>query len=204
MVFTLQKLTLKGETMTNIKRQTHKEKQPKRNIFILLTRFNDGGARLLRTFTGCYFTHASIGLEEDMNTFYSFVYKGFIVEQITRYIKPGKVPSPCELYKIPVCEKTYKRVKKLLASFANAKKKFSYTRSGVIMCLFGIPHNKKLSYFCSNFVAEILKKSGAANVKKDSALYFPEDLTKIDRLKLDFKGNLLSFAKHFGLVPCQA
>ena len=64
----------------------------KRKIFILLTKFYDTGSKLLRFATGTYYTHASIGLEEDMNTFYSFVLKGFIEEKITRYNKPGRIP----------------------------------------------------------------------------------------------------------------
>ena len=180
-----------------------KEKQ-KKKIYILLTRFDDNGARIIRTLTGCNYTHASIGLEEDMNTFYSFVCKGFIVEKVTRYLKPERAPFQCELYSIEVCEKVYKRVKKLISSFVEKKKKFSYTKSGVAMCLFGIAHKKSLSYFCSQFVAEILKKSGASQLKKDSALYLPEDLTKLPGLSLSFRGNLLTLSKHYGILPIAA
>lgn len=187
--------------LNNNKTKTHKQKK---NIYILLTRFDDGGAKLLRTLTGCYYTHASIGLEEDMNTFYSFVYKGFIVEQITRYIKPDKTPYPCELYRLEVCEKTYKRVKKMLNSFVEAKSKFRYTRLGVARCLFGIPHKEKLSYFCSYFVADVLKKCGAVCIERNTSLYLPGDFRKLDKLKLDFKGNLLTFAQHFGILPYPA
>ncbi len=189
--------------MTFLKRNI-KSKSKNKKIYILLTRFNDGGAKLLSAITGSYYTHASIGLEEDMNTFYSFVYKGFIVEQITRYLKPDKEPLPCELYELEVCEKKYKRIKKYIEGFVSTKKRFCYTRLGVAMCLFGIPHKKELSYFCSQFVAEVLKKTGAADLKKKAALYLPRDLKKIPGLKLNFRGNLLTFSQHFGLLPCNA
>ena len=58
----------------------------KKNIYILLTNFHDGGSKLLHFITGNKYTHASIGFEEDINTFYSFVYKGFLVEKISKYI----------------------------------------------------------------------------------------------------------------------
>ena len=70
------------------------------------------------------------------------------------------------------------------------------------MCLFGIPYNEQLRYFCSHFVADILKKSGAADMKKSSSLYLPGDLRNIDNLKIAFEGNILTFAQYFGLLPC--
>ncbi len=187
--------------MTLLNKKAAKNNKRKKKIFILLTKLNDGGARMLSAITGSYYTHASIGLEDDMNTFYSFVYKGFIVEQITRYVKPDRAPFPCELYELEVCEKKYKRIKKFILGFVNTKNRFCYTRLGVACCLFGIPYKKNQSYFCSHFVAEVLKRTGAVNIKKNSALYLPRDFRKIPELKLNFRGNLLSFSHHFGLIP---
>ena len=49
--------------------------EAKRKLYVLLTRFPGRAAIAIQAFTGCYYTHASIGLEEDMNTFYSIVGK---------------------------------------------------------------------------------------------------------------------------------
>lgn len=191
--------------MTLIKENKLKRNRKTKSIFVLLTRFDDGGSKLMSSFTGCYYTHASIGLEEDMNTFYSFIYKGFIVEEITRYLKADREPFPCELYRIEVPSKVYKRVKKRLKAFVNARKKFSYSRFGLAMCLFGIPHKEeKKRYFCSHFVAEILNRCGAAIMKKRACLYLPGDFRNIERLNLAFEGNLLTFARYYGILPCPA
>ena len=192
--------------MINVTKNQKNIKQNSKNksIYILLTRFDDNGSKAVSLLTRSYYTHASIGLEEDMNTFYSFVHKGFIVEKVTRYIKPGKDPFPCALYEIKVSDKTYRRVKAMINSFVEAREKFKYTSFGVAMCLFGIPHKENLRYFCSQFVAEVLKKCGVLTVKKNSALYLPRDLRKLPGMKLNFKGNLLSLSKHFGLLPTAA
>lgn len=160
-----------------------------RRIYILLTGFRDTGSKLLRAFTGCRYTHASIGLEEDMNTFYSFVYKGFIVEKAVRYLKPDTKPYRCSLYELKVTEKVYNAVKKVIAGFMSIKGRLSYSRLGVAMCLFRIPYKKNFSYFCSQFVAETLRLAKAAKLCRDSSLYFPEDLPDISGLKLLFSGN---------------
>ena len=77
-----------ADTLHNKIQEKIHEKHP-RKISILLTRFPDNGSRAVSMLTRFYYTHASIGLDEDMNTFYSFVTKGFLVEKVTRYIRPG-------------------------------------------------------------------------------------------------------------------
>ena len=47
--------------------------EAKRKLYILLTRFPGKTAIAIHALTRCYYTHASIGLEEDLNTFYSIV-----------------------------------------------------------------------------------------------------------------------------------
>lgn len=180
-----------------------KKGQGKKKIYILLTRFRDTGSRLLGTFTGSYYTHASIGFEEDANTFYSFVTKGFIVEDISRYIKKSQnSPFPCCLYEICVSKRIYSSAKKIVLRFADNKKNMKYTLFGVIMCLFGVKYENKCSYFCSHFVAHVLKKSGAVILKRASCLYFPEDLTKIEGIKLNYIGNLQNMLWQFGIPTC--
>ena len=176
----------------------------RRKVFILLTRFLTKSAGPLGVLTGCYYTHTSIGLDEDMNTFYSFVCKGFVVEKITRYLKPERTPLPCQLYELEVSEQVYQRLKKHLRSFEKRKPLFRYTKLGVFMCLLRIPFRQKHHYFCSQFVAEALMKSEAAQLKKDCSLYLPKDFRKLPGVRLHFQGNLSSMASHFGMLPSPA
>ena len=99
----------RGTHMFNQKNQKTKKK-----VYVLLTRFPDTGSKWIQALTGFFYTHASIGLQEDMNTFYSFVTKGFIVEDISRYNKPDRDPFPCQLYELEVSEKVYESVKRII------------------------------------------------------------------------------------------
>lgn len=175
-----------------------------KKIFILLTRFADAGSRAIAFFTGFHYTHASIGLEEDMNTFYTFVVKGFMIEKITRYIRPDREPYPCQLYELKVSEKKYEAVKNLLYSFAEQRSKYRYTRLGIALSLLHIPYKRENAYFCSHFVAEVLEQGNAVALNKDSAKYLPGDLRKLPGLKLNFQGNMRSMLQHFGILPCSA
>ncbi len=165
-------------------------KLPKKKIYILLTCFPDTGSRVIQAITGFGYTHASIGLEEDMNTFYSFVLKGFIVEKIDRYVKPNRTPFPCRLYELEVTTGVYHKVKSIIRRFVMQKDHMAYTRMGVCMGLMHIPYKRQYKYFCSHFVAEVLGESRAVTLDKDSTLYFPHDLHTLPGLKLDFQGNM--------------
>ena len=186
--------------LSNLKKK-RKEPPKKRKLFILLTRFPNNSSVFLEFVTGFHFTHASIGLEEDLNTFYSFVLKGFIVEEVTRYIRPEWEYFPCRLYELEVSEKTYLRVKAILLRFSKRKVSLQYAWVSLISCLFQIPYKQTDRYFCSQFVAEVLKKGRAARLKKDSALYLPGDFESLPGVKLKFQGELKNMAKRLRLLP---
>ena len=163
----------------------------KRKLYILLTRFPDKGSQAIEAMTGCYYPHASIGLEEDLNTFYSFVSKGFIVEKITRYVKPDRAPFPCLLFELEVSDKVYSRVKRILEYFVEFKGLVRYSKLGLALNLLKIPYkSSRFSYFCSHFVAEVLEKSGASKLRKASHRYFSDDLKRLPGMRLHFQGNM--------------
>lgn len=170
-----------------------------RKVFILLTRFTDAGSRAFNFCTGSEYTHASIGLEEDMNIFYSFVMKGFIVEELTRYIHPDREPFPCVLYEIEVSCEVYRRIKEILQTFVEKKAILRYTRLGVILCLLHISLKWENHYFCSQFVAEVLNNACVVPLEKSSALYLPQDFKRLPGIKQEYKGDLQSLIERFGI-----
>lgn len=86
--------------------------------------------------------------------------------------------------------------------FVKNKCSLHYTRLEVDLSLLKIPYNRKYHYFCSQFVADILKQSQAVELKKDITLYLPGDFKSITEVQLNFQGNLQSMIKNFGILPC--
>lgn len=161
-----------------------------KKLLILLTCFPDCGSRLLRLLTGAEFTHASIGLEEDRDTFYSFICKGFAVEKMTRYARMHVKHQPCRLYELDVPCSVYEQVRRLLQLFRDNRQTLRYSHLGVAACVLHIPFRRRYRYFCSQFVADILKHSRALRLSKDSALYLPDDLKALPGASLCFEGSL--------------
>ncbi len=172
-----------------------------RKIFVLLTQFPGRGAQALRYWSGCPYTHVSIGLDEDMNTFYSFVFKGFIIEDIGRYNRPGRKPFPCELYSMEVSEETYQEVRAYIDTFVRKRSDLHYSRIGLALSLAGIPWKIRDGYICSYFVAEILQKCTDAQIKKYSTLCMPKDFSRSRHLEMVFRGDLQNYTRRFGSRP---
>ncbi len=168
-------------------------------IHILLSNFLDTGSKVITALTGCRYPHASVGLDEDINTFYSFVSRGFIVEKISRYIKPGRAAYPCRLYTLEVSDRVYLRIKELISYFVKYKPYLGYSRLGIALSLLGIPYRPSpLRFFCSQFVAEVLERAGAVRLKKKSTRYFSDDLCSLPGMKLSFQGNMKTMLETYG------
>ena len=172
----------------------------RRKLYLLLTKFPDNGSKVIEALRGCHYPHASIGLEEDLNTFYSFVTKGFIIESVTRYVKPDREPFPCQVYELEVSDNVYRRIKDILEYFIEFREILHYTKLGVVLSLFHIPYRRdKFGFFCTQFVAFILEASGAVKLEKKNNHYFSDDLKRLPGMKLNFQGNLQTMIKFYGL-----
>lgn len=171
-----------------------------KRIFLLMIRYPGFFADALCHCSQYGYTHATIGLEEDLNTFYSFMRKGFVVEKVTRYLKPGREPFPCALYEINVSKKVYRRVKKVLEGYIARQKFLKYTHFSLFWCILGIPWAIRDRYFCSEFVAEVIKRADVGYLPKHHALCLPKDLHKMVESNLVFTGNIQTMVDHYNLL----
>lgn len=179
-------------------------KTENKKIYILLTSFPDAGSKMVGFMTHSIFTHASIGLGEDMNTYYSFVWKGFIVEKITKYLKPNVKPYRCELYEFEVTAEQHDIIKQIVLEFEATKQNYRFARWELVLGLMRMPIIRRNRYYCSQFIADVLKKSEVLKSKRNSARFFPKDFGKLAGGNMIFKGNLLGYAQKFLLLPSVA
>ena len=152
-----------------------------KTITILLTKYSDIFSKFISLISKGSYTHASISIDENEDIFYSFNYKGFAIEK-PKIKKHKKILKDCLKIKIQVPEYIYKSIKQKINTFFEKKEEWSYARLGVILCLLHIPYKFEKHYFCSQFVAEILKETGAINLNKKSELCLPYHLIDIDCL----------------------
>lgn len=168
----------------------------KKKLLVMLTRMNDRGSRIISLMPHSHYTHASIALSEDPSTFYSFSVKGFRIEKPEKSLKKGREPYHCQLYTIDVSENTYLAARALIRRFSENRETYRYSFLGICLALLHIPFRKETRYFCSQFVADILKQSGALQMRKRTCLVLPGDFQKTEALKLAYTGNLQEYLQY--------
>ncbi|MNV84417.1 hypothetical protein D3C71_1782890 [compost metagenome] len=112
-------------------------------------------------------------------------------------IKTGtfsKYPNTtCVLYELQVTAREVEKMERVLKVFIRSRQKYLYNILGVIGIALKEPVEFSNSYFCSQFVAEILERSGIKLWNKLPALVTPDDFRQSDRLKLIYQGKLSEY-----------
>lgn len=163
----------------------------KKKILILLTQHDDKFSQFLRWVTQAEYTHASIAIEEDLEQFYTFnKASGFYIEKPSKIYTERKRVRKCSLYSIEVDRSVYEEIRSILYQFEQEKAKYKYNLLGVIMSFFKFSWNRENHYFCSQFVVDVLKKSGAMEFEKHPSLYLPNDFIYMEQLRLSYSGTL--------------
>ncbi len=142
-----------------------------KEVSILLTKYSDWISSMVYMLCGKGYTHASIGLEEDPDTYYSFNYRGFAIETVEKHKRRGVKKSKCYQWMVP--DDTYEEIKHRIQDVKEDKDSYRYTRLGVLCCVLHIPLHWKKHYFCSQFVAELLEKSGAVSLSRSPSCFLP-------------------------------
>ena len=176
-----------------------------RYIYIILLRYPDLFSAIFRLFTGCEYSHASIGVSETNGSFYSFVTKGFRKELPLRHPTFKQKEVPCKLFRLKITDEVYRVTQLILEEHEKRAHKLKYNYLGVFLCLLRIVWPMKNQYFCSQFVSEVLSETGTVSLKKHSSLYLPDDFTKMKELELCYSGflsQLVSPIAHSIPVPC--
>lgn len=143
-----------------------------KTVTILLTKYSDLVGRFLCIISKHGYSHASISIDGEEEIFYSFNLKGFVIEKpkkrFPRLRRPGSVSI-----RMQVPKENYAIIEEEIKRFLDRREQYTYSRCGLLLCLLHIPHKFKNQYFCSQFVAEILLRAGAVELKKKESLYLP-------------------------------
>ena len=167
-------------------------------VYILLTKTDTVFSRCIHIFTNSEFTHASIAIDDNLQTFYSFGRKycytmlpaGFVEENLDKGLFSKKKNTKCVVYEIQTDKNTYDAIAKEIFFMSNNKKSYKYSVLGVPCVYFGINKKFKNRYLCSQFVSDILMKHGIIEKFKEPNLILPDDLKRIEKSSIVFQGTL--------------
>lgn len=170
-------------------------------IYIMLTNTGTLFTKMIQTYTRAPYNHASISFNKELSEMYSFGRKnpnnplngGFVKEDIQTGTFSKYPGTTCVIYELQATERQIEKMKRVLRVFIQKDKKYLYNLLGVIGIALKEPVEFSNSYFCSQFVAEILQRSGIRLWNKLPALVTPDDFRQCDRLKLVYEGKLSEY-----------
>ncbi|MGE7825507.1 hypothetical protein [Paenibacillus sp. NPDC093718] len=171
------------------------------SVFILLTNTGTLFTKVIQGYTRAPYNHASISFNRELSELYSFGRKnpnnplngGFVKEDLKTGTFSKYPNTTCVIYELQVSERDIAKMKRVLQAFIRKDKKYFYNILGVLGIALKEPIEFSNSYFCSQFVAEILKRSGVRLWDKLPALVTPDDFRQSERLQLIYEGKLSEY-----------
>ena len=170
------------------------------SVYIVLTRPNTIISKIIHVVKQDQYTHASISLDKDLHSMYSFgrefVYVPFIGrfkrEDIDEGLYKFHKNLPGLVMEIEVTKEQYNKAKDLLNTFIINSNLYKYNYQGLLDGLFKKPASYENRFLCSEFVYHILKDSEIADLNIPANLVRPQNLLAI-KSNIIFEGNLKKF-----------
>jgi hypothetical protein len=134
-----------------------------KKIYILLTDTGTILTRLIKSYTKKPYNHASIAFDAELIEVYSFGRKtaknpfngGFVREDIHSVLFKQ---AYCAIYSLTITNHEYQKMYQYIQEIAAKKEHYRYNFIGLFGVLFKKPIKRKNAFFCSQFVASVLKQ----------------------------------------------
>lgn len=169
-----------------------------KTLYIFLTRSGTLLSNLVYCFTGAQYTHVSLAFDEDLSTLYSSTRKnGYTMfpagpsrEYLNRGVFRLRENIPCALYALEVSDEAYARARRRAEHMMAHGELYRFNSLGLLLCALHIRWKRRRHYFCSQFVSEILQKSGSLDLPRHSTLMRPNDYASLPELRCLYRGPL--------------
>lgn len=171
-------------------------------IYILLSHSGSVFSKAINIYTRHPYTHVSIALDPDLSELYSFgrlrpynpVLAGFVREDIENGTFKRFPNTVCALYSLKINKDQYDSLAKHINKFKQESERYGYNFLGLFSAMFNYPLHRRYNYFCSQFVSEILLKSGVSISPKDPGLTSPMDIMGNKDLEFVYAGFLKDYS----------
>lgn len=172
-----------------------------KKIYILLTDTGTILTRIIKSYTKKPYNHASIALDAELIEVYSFGRKteknpfigGFVREDIHSVLFKQ---AHCAIFSLTITNDEFQKMCQYIQDIASKKENYRYNFIGLFGVLFKKPIKRKNAFFCSQFVASVLKEGKIIDFKeKDPSLVKPSDLAYSANFQLVYEGRLKDYQK---------
>ena len=169
-----------------------------KDIYIVLSSTDTVLGKVIQKKLGVSYNHCSLSLDENLERIYSFGRKtywhmfsaGFVHESKSSGFYKHYEKTRILVMKISVTSHQWFQIQKELSLFIATSHQYSYSLIGLIYCELGMPIKRKNKYFCSQFVTEVLNRSGLSLFEKPETLIRPHDYLQLSQMKIVYRGEI--------------
>ena len=166
-------------------------------IYIVLTKTGTLLSKAIGMYTGKEMNHASIAFDEELFEMYSFGRRqlnnplsgGFLREDAVRGLFET---ADCVIYRCKISHDQYLEMMKIVHYMYWNRDRYKYNFIGLFGVMMQREVRRERAYFCSQFVAMLLKVGGL-NVYQNPALMTPHCISQLPYLEKVYAGKLADY-----------
>lgn len=182
-----------------------------RYVYVLLSRTHTRVATVIRWFTQEPYSHTSISLDSELRDLYSFARRkvnnpltaGFTKEDIETGVFGMDNQITCIVYKVPVTEEQYEKIKCEIVKFKQNPDYYKYNFLGLFAGILRLNITDDRHFTCSAFVDHILNSGGIRLFRDKKKLVKPFDFhAKLKKHEM-YEGRLCEyreFLRNHGMI----
>lgn len=101
--------------------------------------------------------------------------------------------ADCAIYSFSVTKDQVQKMKEYIKEIEAQQEDYRYNFLGLFGFIFNKPIKRKKSFFCSQFVASVLKECKIIEFEKPLSLIAPSDLQQISKFQFMYEGRLKAY-----------
>lgn len=170
-------------------------------IYVLLTDTGTMFTKMVKRFTSAPYNHASLALDASLNEMFSFGRKqatnpwiaGFVEEDVYEGTFRHFPNTRCALLRLNISSKQHQEAIRMIRCFQQERNLYRYNLIGLFFVLMKLNIKFKRAFFCSQFVAEILRSTGLKLWERSSTLVSPHDFLMHPEFEVVYEGLLYDY-----------
>jgi hypothetical protein len=152
-----------------------------KHVYIVISQTGTLLSRLLKLITKAEYNHVSISLVPDLNTMYSFgrknPYNPFLAGFVTESARFGTFKrfskTRVVVLDIAVSEEQYRAIERRINTMLTLKQHYHYNYLGLWLAGLRICYRRKRTFYCSEFVKDLLAKQDIKGVRQLNSIVQP-------------------------------
>ena len=172
-----------------------------KHVYIVISQTGTLLSRLLKLVTKAEYNHASICLVPDLNTMYSFGRKnpynpfwaGFVTESARFGTFKRFSQTRIVVLDIAVSEEQYQAIERRINTMLTLKEHYHYNYLGLWLAGLRICYRRKHTFYCSEFVKDLLEKQNIKGARQLDAIVQPIHFLSLPTARRVYTGLLRDY-----------